>query len=68
MNEEDLSIGAEVAISGVSVLEYVLQAGCSVPMEGKSPHDFLSLLLTESILGNIVAHTNLSAQQFIETH
>ena len=30
--------------------------------------DFLFLLLTDSILQDIVVHTNLSGQQFIDTH
>ena len=66
--DEDLSIGAEVVVGGVTVPEYVLQSGCSVPMEGKSPLDFFSLLVTDGMLEHIVSQTNLSAQQFIETH
>ena len=39
-----------------------------MPMEGKSPLDFFSLLLTDGMLEHIVTQTNLSAQQFIESH
>ena len=68
------SVGAEVEIvsgdmdggDGLdSVPDYTLQAGCSTPVEGESPLDFFSLLLTDSMLENIVAQTNLSAQQFM---
>ena len=38
-----------------SVPNYTLPAGCSTPVEGESPLDFLSLLLTDSMLHNIVA-------------
>ena len=50
------------------VTDYTLLAGCSVPMEGESPLEYFSLLLTDSMLENIVAYTNLSAEQFIDTH
>ena len=68
-NEDGMpSVGAEVVIGGLTVPDYALDAGCCVPMESKSPLDFFSLLLTDSILENIVTQTNLSAQQFIEAH
>lgn len=51
-----------------SVPNYILPAGCSTPVEGESPLDFFSLPLTDSMLHNIVAQTNLSAQQLIESH
>ena len=52
----------------VTLPEYTLVAGCAVPVEGNRPLDYLSLLLTDNILGNIVAQTNLYAQQFIESN
>ena len=51
-----------------SVPDYTQQAGCSTPMDGESPIDLFSLLFTDSMLHHIVAQTNLSAQQFIESH
>ena len=67
------SVGAEVEVvssgdGSDSVPNYTLPAGCATPVEGESPLDFFSLLLTDSMLHNIVAQTNLSAQQFIESH
>ena len=74
-------VGAEVVVdmdssstvpdsmdSSPTVPDYTLQAECSVPVEVESPLDFFSLLLTEEMLQNIVTQTNLSAQQFVETH
>ena len=68
------SVGAEVEVASGdmdesdSVPDYTQQAGCSTPMDGESPIDFFSLLFTDSMLHHIVAQTNLSAQQFIESH
>ena len=66
------SVGAEVVVEDTDLShtlpEYTLQAGCSVPVEMETPLDFFSLLLTDCMLENIVAHTNLNAEQFIEAH
>lgn len=43
------------------VPDYTLQAGCSASVDGESPLDFLSLLITDDMLEHIVAQTNLSA-------
>ena len=61
------SVGAEVEVASCgdgsySLVNYTLPAGCSTPLEGEGPLDFFSLLLTNSMLDNIVALTYLSAQ------
>ena len=63
------SVGEEVEVASGSadtVPEYALEAGCTASQEGESLLDFFSLLLTDSILEDIVVQTNLSAQQFID--
>ena len=65
------SVGANVEIgedSSSSQEEDTMQAGCTASVEGESPLEFFSLLLTDDILMHIVTQTNLSAQQFIESH
>ena len=59
------SVGANVEDS--SSEESTMQAGCTASVEGESPLDFFSLLLTDDMLMHIVMQTNLSAQQFIES-
>ena len=51
-----------------SVPVYTLEPGCSVPVEGDRPLDYLSLLVNNDILEHIVAQTNICAQQFVESH
>lgn len=63
------SVGANVEIGeDSSSEENTMQAGCTASVEGESPLDFFSLLLTDDMLMHIVMQTNLSAQQFIESH
>ena len=50
-----------------SVPEYTLEPGCSVPVEGDRPLDYLSLLITDDMLQHIVHQTNLNAEQFISS-
>ena len=67
----DLDIGETVEIGPSSdddLPEYTLTPGCSTSVEGNSPFNYFSLLMTPSILQHIVDQTNLYASQFISSH
>ena len=71
MDEMDESDGNEELYDSDepdSVPVYALEPGCSVPVEGDRPLDYFSLLVTNDMLEHIVTHTNLYAQQFINSH
>ena len=48
--------------------EYTHTPGCAVSVEGNRPLQYLSLLVTDDMLENIVTQTNLNAEQFIANH
>ena len=73
---DNLDVGANVELGGgtnesdsdfdedddaVTLPEYTLVAVCAVPVEGNRPLDYLSLLLTDDILGNIVVALALTS-------
>ena len=52
-----------------SLPEYTGTPGCTASVEdSSSPFSFFSLLVTESMLENIVQQTSLNAEQFISSH
>ena len=51
-----------------SVPSYTLQVGVSATLSGTRPLDYFSLFMDDSMLQHIVAHTNLCAQQYMESH
>ena len=65
---ETESSETESVHSHSTIPEYTQLAGCSAPLEGQSPMDYLSLLVTDDMLYHIVEQTNLSAEQYINTH
>ena len=50
-----------------TVEEETMRAGCTASVKGER-EEFFSLLLTDGIVIYSVTQTNLSAQQFIESH
>lgn len=62
----EIGAGGGMDLDGSRTL--YLQAGCSTSVAGDNPYEYFSVLFSDEMLEHIVAQTNLSAQQFIESH
>ena len=68
VSEAEMDIVTTYDNSDIDTPEFSLEPGCAMQIQSGRPLDYLSLLITESMLEHIATQTNLSAQQYIDTH